>query len=252
MIKPVRWIAFGCTHVPLIDLDAREWILEQIRGWRPNWVIYLGDGHESASASRWPHEYEWTLSGEFRKHDQFLRDIRLEAPNSQRVFCWGNHDANLLAINRIDRQLRDLCDPRDHEKELKAWRQVPYVYCRRRGVFRLGQVAFSHGYEHGANSDEAQAILLGDPFGLFVSGHTHRPVAVTQACKTRTIPLPYWYANVGCLRDLKPAYVERKRTHGWGHACVVGECLPTKSPRLSRQWSAETRIFKMYDDWGRP
>jgi len=247
--RRLRFLAFGCPHVPLADDSAIAWLLKRIREYKPQVILHLGDGHEACSASRWPHEYEWTLTDEFTAHNKLLENIRKAAPKARRVFCWGNHDANLLAINRIDRQLRNLCDPRAHEPELRGWQHIPYIYCRKRGVFRLGQVTFGHGYEHGVSADEFHSYLLGVPYGLYVGAHTHRPVEVTQAMRTKAVPLPYWYCNVGCLRDLKPPYVERQRTYAWGHALVVGEAQPTKSPRMTRCWDAHLEVYQMYNDW---
>jgi len=176
------------------------------------------------------------------------------------VLLPGNHDDNLLALGRVPRKLRGACDwRRRHYDEagtlinseiVQHWRLgCEYRHCRRRGVYRVGQVTFSHGYEHGVSADEFHTLLLGQPYGLYVGAHTHQPHPVTQAMRTRTVPLPYWYVNAGCLRNLKPPYVHRQRTHNWGHAMVIGEVLQTKSPRMSRQWWAELRVKSMYDDW---
>lgn len=249
MPQIVTFLAFSCPHCPLEDKDAIGWLCEEIAARQPAVIVHLGDGHEADSASRWPSEYDWPLSEEFKAHNELLRRIREAHPGARRVFLPGNHDANLLAINRIDKKIRSLCDYRDHEPELQHWEQpCTYVYDRYRGVFRLGQVTFGHGYEAAANADEVQSITLGVPFGLWVGGHTHRPLAVTQARRTAQIPLPYWYANAGTLRDLwEVPYMDRKRRHMWGQGIVVGETAITKSPRMSRNWNAETVIRNMFD-----
>lgn len=252
-MESVSFVAFSCPHCPLQDGGAVAWMLDRIGSLRPDVVVHLGDGHEADSASRWPSEYDWTLADEFAAHEALLKAIRKAAPRARRVFLPGNHDDNLLSINRIDKRLRGLCDYRakSNSPELhEYWEQpVEYVYDRRRGVFRIGQVSFCHGFESGANGDEYHAILLGQPYGLHVTGHTHRPTpVVVQAMRTRGIPLPYWYANPGCLRDLKPPYMKRRRSHGWGQGIVVGAASVTKSPRLSRQWEAVVEVYRMADD----
>jgi predicted phosphodiesterase len=254
MPERVTFLAFSCPHCPLEDKEAVDWLVQEIAGRKPSVVVHLGDGHEADSASRWPSEYDWPLSEEFKAHNEFLRRVREAQPSARRVFLPGNHDANLQAINRIDKKLRDLCDYRIHEDELKHWEQpCDYVYDRHRGVFRLGQVTFGHGYEAAANADEVQSITLGSPYGLWVGGHTHRPLPVTQARKTQQIPLPYWYANAGTLRDIWDVdYMTRKRRHLWGQAIVVGDVVVTKSPRMSRQWDAETVVRTMFDLYEQP
>ena len=249
----VRFAAFSCPHAPLIDNAAVDWLIGRLESEKPNVVVHLGDGHEADSASRWPSEYDFTLADEFKSHNDFLKKIRLATPKARHVFLPGNHDENLLAIGRIDKRIRSQCDYRDPDNEpelAEHWEQpCSYEYDKRRGVFRLGQVSFAHGFEHGTNGDEFQALLLGQPYGLHVTGHTHRPTERVQRCfRTKAVPLPYWYANPGCLRDLRPQYMLRKRSHGWGQGAVFGETLLTKSPRMSRQWEARVEIHRMKDD----
>ena len=246
------FVAFGCAHVPLTDQGAFQWLLSQIREVKPDVIVNLGDWFEADSVSRWPSEYDWSLEDEYRKGDSMMAEIRAAAPSARRIFLPGNHDDNILAQARVPIKLRSRVawnvpqyDSKGKwlNKELLTYWERPasYIYCRRRGVWRLGQVTFSHGFESSLNADLHQSILLGVPNGLYVGAHTHKPLPVTQAVRTPSIPLPYWYANVGCLRDLKPVYVQRKRTHGWGHACIVGEAHPDGRHRHTRHWSAELR-----------
>lgn len=249
-----RFLAFSCPHVPFEDAAAIAWLHSKIQEHKPDLLVHLGDGHEADAASKWENEHDtpFTLKDEFDHHNELLKSLRKSAPaNCRRVFLPGNHDDNIMAAGRIDKRIRDLCDYRLHESEFRDgnWK-IPceYVYDRKRGTFRIGQVTFSHGFEAGNSSDEMQSILLGVPFGLLVSGHTHRVQHVQRAYKTKQVPLPYWYANPGCMRDMKPEYVKRKRTHQWGQAIVVGEASDLKSPRVSKEWSAHVEVFRMSDD----
>jgi 3',5'-cyclic AMP phosphodiesterase CpdA len=233
-------------------------MLGRIRHHAPDVVVHLGDGHEASAASKFEDEEKTELKEDFAEHNQFLETVRTTAELAadgkpvQCVFLPGNHDDNILAMGRIDKHIRSCCDYREHEPELKEKRwEMPakYVYDRKLGTFSIGQVTFAHGYEAGQSSDEFQSILLSQyTHSLFVSGHTHRPVHVTRSLRTKAVPLPYWYANAGCLRDLKPGYVARKRTHLWGQAIVAGEAQLISSPRTTRQWDAQTEIFRMSDD----
>jgi len=249
-----KFLAFSCPHCPLEDRKAIDWLLTQIASYQPDVIVHLGDGHEASGASVHPNEERFTLKEEYAAHDKLLGDIRKAAThkgrrNARLVFLPGNHDDNILAACRIDSKVRELCDYRKHEPELTNWEQpAEYIYDRKKGTFKLGQVTFAHGYEAGMGGGRFQSVLLGMPYGLTVTGHTHRPEHVTRAMMTQGVPLPFWWANAGCMRDLKPDYVKRKRTHLWGQAVVVGECEEVKSPRLSRAWEAETRIFRMSDD----
>lgn len=248
-----KFIGFSCTHFPLQDDKAINWLGENIEMEKPDVIVHLGDGHEADAPSRWPSEYLHTLLDEFRQHNKFLKYLRQIAPNARKVFLPGNHEENITGANRIAPKLRGLCDYRELEPELEHWEQpAEYVYDRNRGVFRLGQVTFAHGFEANASSDELQSITLGLPYGLTVLGHTHRPVAVTQAKRTAVVPLPYWFANSGCLLNMNIEYMRRKRSHLWGQGLVVGtyndwrysQSMMPQQP----EWDAETRVYRMFND----
>lgn len=264
MSKWVKFLAFSCPHFNRQDDEAINWMHSRITHHAPDVVVHLGDGHEAVGASRFQDEdegdeYDGDLKAEMASHNYFLqttREIAERAAGRGRkvrcVFIPGNHDDNILAPGRINPKIRALCDYRLLEDELRTgkWEQpCQYVHSRNRGTFSLGAVTFAHGYECGQNSDELQSILLSRyTHGLFVSGHTHRPMHVQRARKTQAVPLPFWYANAGCLRKMKPGYVARKRTHGWGQAVVVGNAQLINSPRVTKQWDAVTEIFRMSDD----
>jgi len=250
-MTPVKFLAFGDLHCPLHDTDSVNWLLEKIAEHRPDYIVNLGDLFEADSASRWPSEYDFSLADEFEAANKILSDIRkVGGRKAEYVFLPGNHDENIIALNRIDPKLRGLCDYRrpGNVPELDHWQQpARYVYSRKSGSWRLGQIVFSHGYESGTSPGEYETLYMAYEYGLYVHGHTHRPHTVRQCMRTRAVPLRYWYANAGTLRQMDCDYMARKRQAMWGSAVVVGDCLPVKSPRIGRQWSAETIIHKMYD-----
>lgn len=255
-----KFLAFSCPHAPLQDNEHIEWICQHIRKHKPDVLVCLGDLHEMDSASRWPSEYDFDLHDEYVEANGLLKKVRTAAPaHCDCVLLPGNHDENLMEVGRVNPKLRELTCWRQrqwyantwlNEELLTKWNfKTPYKYAQE-GVYRLGQVTFLHGYEAGQSADEYQSILLGVPYGLSVAGHTHKPVQVTQACKTKTVPLPYWYANAGCSRVMDCSYMTRKRQHQWGQALVLGDCdekaVRSKMP-TSPQWNAETIVRKMYE-----
>lgn len=252
-MKKVKFIAFSCTHAPLQDEKAINWLCEQITEIKPDFIIHLGDMLEADSASRWDNENDWFLKEEFNSANEMLKTIRSFGSKDTRcIFLPGNHDDNILSINRLDKKIRGLCDYREEHNmpELyNNWEQpCEYIYDTRRGAFHLGQVTFAHGYEANASADEYHSYILGVPYGLYVGGHTHRPKPVTQCWRTKTVPLPFWYSNAGCMRNLDPEWMKRRRTQQWGQAIVCGETALVKGARYSRCWDAETRIFRMRTD----
>lgn len=258
-----RWVAFSCVHAPEHDQSAVDWLCEIIREHKPDVLISLGDDLEADGASRWPSEAAYALIDEYEADDRIKAQIAKAAPRAELVRLMGNHCHNILDQGRINPKLRELCDWRTPQYTHKGvqvnanslrWRVAgTYDFCRRRGVYRLGQATFGHGWMTSVNAGRDQSVLLGTPYGLFVSGHTHAPESVSQAKMTGKVPLPYWYANAGTLRNLDPEYMRRNNAFHWGQACVIGEsdmrAGPAKSPRMSRCWAAETIVKDMYADW---
>lgn len=252
MPKYVKAIAFSCVHVPHDDPAARKWLVQTIRDEKPDYVVCLGDLLEADAASRWPSEQAHRLTDEYQFADDFLAEIDDAKGDAEGVFLEGNHDANIVDKHRIDPKLRALCDYRKHIPRLAAWtRGADYEYHRNRGAFRLGQVSFMHGYETSASGLRIQAVEMGNPFGLCVWGHTHRPQDVTQVMLTPQAPLPYWWMDVGCLCRMDTDYMKRKRQWAWGQGCAVINLNPSagtaKSPRMSPHWDASLRVFRMYE-----
>jgi predicted phosphodiesterase len=264
----VSWLALSCSHAPLHDKKALAVIAERTAEWAPDKIIHLGDLHEADSASRWPSEYKWTLEHEYYDANfEVLKPLRLANPNrnAECIFLPGNHDDNLLAIDRIAPKVRGRCDwqipqyskgtktrpPVWLNEELLTHWTVPtkYRYNRSEGVYRIGATIFAHGYEAGASSDEAQSLTLGWPYGLVVTGHTHRPTegAARQAMKSKTLPLPYWYLNAGMTGTFDVPYMHRKRQSQWGQAMCYGWSMPIASPRFSRSWDGYCELIEPYE-----
>lgn len=254
-----KFVAFGCPHAPLQDNDHIEWLCGVIKKHKPDYLLCLGDLHEMDSASRWPSEYDFSLHDEYIAANELLRKVRMSAPKSCNcVLLPGNHDDNLMEIGRVNHKLRDLTCWRQqqwyeskwiNEELLTKWNhKTPYDYSSK-GVFRLGQVSFIHGYEASQSADEIQSILLGVPEGLTVGSHTHKPVAVSQAHKTKQVPLPFYFANTGCSRTMECSYMKRKRQNQWGQGAVIGDCMAKGIGAVmptSKQWNAETLVRSMY------
>lgn len=247
MASTKKFLAFSCTHHPLHDEDAIEFLFKQIKEHKPDVLVHLGDGLEADAASKWGSEYPFVLEDEFNQHNEFLGRLIDATPNAKRVFIEGNHEHNIRDEQRIDKKLRSLCDYRKHQPNLKHFKFIARNNSNK-GIFRLGQVTFSHGFEASQNAGKFESVLLGKPYGLYVFGHTHRPEHVTQVELTKGVPLPYWYANAGCLRNMDCNYMKQKRKHAWGQGVVVGEAMELKSPRERKCWDAETIIFKRYNE----
>jgi predicted phosphodiesterase len=192
--------------------------------------VHCGDLLEAAAASVHAGEHDHTLADEFEHASNFLRSIREALPKGCRlIWMNGNHDDNIFKRDprRIPKALRDM------------------IEINQRGQVQIGQVVFFHGFDAGQTSDELEALQFNNITGghshrLFVRGHTHRPVPPTQCYRTRKVPLPYWYANVGTLGPLTPEWASRMDTSAWGAACLIAETKTGRPNRLcSKNWNAE-------------
>jgi predicted phosphodiesterase len=253
-----KFIAFGCSHIPLQDEESLSIILDEIARTQPDYVIGMGDWHEAAAVSKFQDDYSWGLREEMDQVGYLMTEINTAAPKATKVFIEGNHDKNIRDWKRTSQKLVDLIDYRNHPMiseylSSEDWVWVPYEFSKR-GCYWLNQICFTHGYKYGQGSDRAQALnkCFRIPYGLFASVHTHRPVDITWSnLNTANIKLDQAYCNVGCTRDLEPDYMADRDKTAWGNAYLIGECsdwrykdsfIPNKP-----LWDAELRVIKM---WG--
>ena len=249
IVEITKWLAFSDIHIPHHDPEAVEWVREQIAQYKPAVVINCGDLFDARAASRWPKDFAHVLAEEYAQAGDILAMLRKSAPSNARyIWLHGNHEDNILAEGRLAQDVRGLLHWDKHIAEAKQWEQLPYRSTQR-GVFRIGQVTFRHGFSISAAGIKREAVVWGRPWGLMVSGHTHRPHAPigVEVCGIDT---RYSYANTGCLLSMTEplAYMRRHEWSKWGQAIVLGESMPLKSPREGRYWRAETRVRNLVSD----
>jgi len=240
-----RFLAFYDLHVPEHDPLVVDKIVAAVKEFEPDHIINGGDGIEAIAASRWPHEKDASLSFELSQLADIKKRIRESAPDKCK-FHWvrGNHDDNVIAEGRIPKNLRDLYDWDKNHKifpEFALWKQHAYETRKSVCTYRIGQVLFMHGFEASEARLNAQMYEYCDPWGLLVSGHTHRPTELIQA-EANKVKIPFWRITSGCGQDFRDAekvtYMRRKSRANWGHGIVCGDVYPTKSPRAGRYWDA--------------
>lgn len=252
----VRFAAFSCLHAPITDPKYFNWLCDQLSEYRPDVIVNLGDWYEGLAGSRHSRHplQKWSLYDEHRAVLAQAQRLRAAVPEAKKVWLFGNHDDNQFGRqpDRVPEDLREVADWRNYEPlrdELSDWRIID-TYTHRTAWY-LGQVAFQHGCAVGLNAQADAACAYGVPYGLHVSGHTHRPARVTQVM-LRQVPLPYWFANPGTGIDFDQTYyMDRQSMLKWGHGLVLGECKASGEGRqvfAARNWDAETRVFKMAHD----
>jgi hypothetical protein len=222
------------------------WGLRTLEDFKPDVVALLGDVINADSTNAHHDDSaDHDLLDEYRAADGLLGSIRETVGRGTRlVWLFGNHEHALLKADtrRTKKSQRRALSPQAHMEELKRdrWEVIPYG----KGTdysLRLGPVIFKHGVDVSGNADELEAIQFSNLHGmtntLVVGGHTHRPVPVTQAMRTRRIPLPYHYGNVGTMADVrKLVYAQTVDTFMWGAAMGLGDAG-------ADGWGAEIRYY---------
>lgn len=231
-----------------------EWLKELIVKESPDVIVNVGDWFEGEYGSRFAKDKRkaWTIIQEFKSVSQQMQEINALAPNAQKVWLYGNHEAHILQYDpqRLDddsRALIDECYDNHLKPHMDGWITKPYGH---RENWYIGGLGFRHG------SDVSAAAVtqdMGDycPYnGLLVTGHTHRPMPVTQLRLGKAL-WPFHAANCGTGADWsRMHYMDNSRLSQWGRGALVAEVtapgLREGRKDYSRvRWKAELKIHSM-------
>lgn len=253
-----RFLAYSCPHEPIVNRGWFNWLIGKIEEHKPDYIVCLGDLYEGKAAKRWPawSDEKWTLEDEHRAVVQHIEAVNSAGRDAIKYWLYGNHDENLFgnAPDRIHEDLKDAIQWRNHalvSVALSSWRVVAQYGHRVR--LRLGPLTFQHGVDitSGLAREGQLAAYYGTPYGLYIRGHTHKPLPVSRV-EWGQFPLPYWFANPGTGADWKRMhYMDRCSMARWGRGCIIGEASGIEQRRSaygSKQWSAETLIHSMAID----
>lgn len=235
------FLAFSCVHRPLHDPEGVAWLVNQIVERQPNYVVNLGDTFDAQCLSKFDQSTEFTLTEEYESTNEFLQQIRAAYPRAKRVWMEGNHEQRIRRAewSKLSREL----DYRSRIREARYWQHFEYRQ-HPDACFKLGQVTFYHGFACGRNNAKSESIKLGVPYGLTVSGHTHRPHPVHRISMGVT-PLPYWHVNAGTFIKADVEYMQQKDTSLWGGGCVFGSVDPSVRHDGKQRWEAEFVSWRM-------
>jgi hypothetical protein len=174
--KPTRFVAVGDNHGDMVDEESFLAVQQFIKDYKPSVRVHLGDCFDFRSLRRGVgNDVE---SGESLKQDiesgiQFLNMYKPTA------YLWGNHEARLdnYIANCGDATKRDYAEivkDKINSAARKAGAKTILPYHADKGIYRLGPVAFAHGYSHGTNAVIQQGIHYAETGGGFICGHIHR------------------------------------------------------------------------------
>lgn len=250
-MKVERALAVPDLHIPFHNRKAWKGILAAIRREKPHHLVVIGDALDVPNVSRFPKTGRSNLVEEATVMWDLLHQARRASKSVRRaIYLMGNHEQRLFRPDLVDESLHSLTDKLFDQSlfpEAAWWLVKPYELTRR-GVYRVGNVWFSHGHAVGLSGDETEALELSRIMErggkldnqLSVRGHTHRPCPPTQCRKGIGNPLPLWYANVGWAGDLgKVDYALNVKTSRWG-------CAPLLVTVRNGRWvPGETRILEV-------
>ena len=223
MSKPVRFVFASDSHGDMADPEALEALWEFCKDYKPE-VRVAGGDHFDLRALRRGVGSSDAESGESLKADldagkDFLRRFR------PTVYLWGNHEHRLdnLIASSGSAMVRDYCadikaDINATAKAAGAKTILPYHADK--GVYRLGPVAFVHGYAHGENNATVkQGLHYAVAGGALIHGHTHTlaSIALTKHGSGNAFS-----AGCLCLKDEMGYASHRLATARWGSGFVAG------------------------------
>lgn len=248
-----KFLAVSCLHAPVTDKGYWKWLLALIQDFKPDVFVNLGDWYEGKPAKRWPawSDEDWTMLDEHNAVQAQAEAINDLLPDAKKVWMYGNHDDNVFgtAPDRIQEDVRTAIrwqNQRGVSDALSSWKVIDKYTHRTR--YRLGPITFQHGCSTQGSAERDGSYLYGTPYGLYICGHTHRPVEVTQA-RERQVRLPYWYANPGCGANWdRMHYMDRLSMGLWGRGAIIGETAGADQSRTayaSKQWDAQLLIHSM-------
>lgn len=248
--QPTRFIAFGDNHGDMADPESVEALLEFIKDYKPTVRVHLGDCFDFRSLRRGvgnDAESSESLKADVEEGVAFLHKTK------PTVFLWGNHEA------RLDQQIggsgsalvRDYCQGlKDHinREARKAGAKTILPYHAEKGVYRLGPVAFIHGYAHGENATVKQGVHYAEHGGALIHGHTHTlsSIALTQHGSGNAF-------SAGCLcqKEAMSYAAHRLATSRWGNGFVAGwvdgDCykawLVHRIAKHKWVWTTDVKVF---------
>ena len=236
MARLVRWCACFDTHGDQLDPDAGRSFQEFTRWFKPTIRIHGGDCWDFRWLRRSASDEEKaaSVSADFEAGLDFLKWYKPTA------FLWGNHDDRLrrLLDSSVGAQ-RELAGQWLDRISVALAGVDQKPYCRRRGVLRVGDHSFIHGYGHGENAAKVAAQV----YGNVVMGHVHRIDMV------RVAGLEDRYGYVaGCLCNLDMDYVRPnigtlKHAHGWVYGVIVnGRVVVWQARRLGNVWVLPSEV----------
>lgn len=226
------------VHGSMMDKEAVNAFLADLKNWNPNEVVLNGDIIECGGFLAAHHtlgyvaqtEYSWQQ--DIAAGNWFLDEVQKAAPNAVIHFIEGNHEDRVerwivdqtMRHNRDSEFLRAMLSPKTllrlDERGVKYYeRGKHHIDGLPPGWIKLGKIFFVHELGGGKN---AASKAVGTTAGNVVFAHTHQ-----EDSSTLVLPgvglVKAW--NPGCLCERQPLWRHSNPTnwsHGYGVQFIEG------------------------------
>jgi len=219
--KPTRFVAVGDNHGDMVDEESFLAVQQFIKDYKPTVRVHLGDCFDFRSLRRGvgnDAESAESLKADIKGGIDFLNMFK------PTVYLWGNHEARLdnLISNSGSALVRDYCEDVKtaiNSAARKAGAKLILPYHAEKGIYRLGPVAFGHGYSHGTNAVVQQGVHYADMGGGYICGHIHR---LEQVNLQKHGGGAAYSAGCLCIKDAMSYASHRLATSRWGNGFAYG------------------------------
>jgi hypothetical protein len=224
MGKPIKFVAAGDSHGDLADWGngngAVDALLEYIKDFKPHVRIALGDQYDfrSLRVGAGNKEQAESLQSDIESGNLFVQKFKPD------VWLWGNHEHRLentiaMASKETDRLGAEAIKTQILSNARKAGCRTILPYDAHRGVYRLGPMAFIHGYAHGSNAVRQQGNHYASYGGGVVMGHIHR---LEQVNLQKHGGGAAYSAGCLCIKESMSYASHRLATSMWGSGFAAG------------------------------
>lgn len=213
------------SHGDLIDWEVADEAIKFIKEFKPDDIIFGGDGLDIRSLRGKAHAQEQneSLESDINAFKRFMKML-FGFKGCNKYYLWGNHEDRLqVAVEQSGSAIiRDYAqgiidDIETFLYKLGVKKIIPYDADT--GVLKLGTLKFIHGYVHNNNATERQAAHFCDSGEILLMGDSHvleqKNVSKHGGC--------VGYA-CGCLLTISKArYAKRRLTRSkWANGWAYG------------------------------
>jgi len=231
--KPTKWRKFVFvtdSHGDIINWEAAEECVKFVKEYKPDDIIFGGDGLDIRSLRGKAHAQEQneSLKTDMDAFKKFM-GMLFKPKGANKYYLWGNHEDRLNSAVETSGSaiVRDYAEGiideiQNHLRSLGVQKILPFDADE--GVLTLGPLRFIHGYVHNVNATRQQAQHFGIEGGAVLMGDSHRLEQTNVAKFGGCVGFA-----CGCLQNIPKAKYAKRRlgrsawANGWAYGYYNNE-----------------------------